>query len=395
MYLHPSELRAANTRRLFRLLLAKGECSRARLARLSGLSAVTAGKVVDELITLGLVEEDAAQASLAGSASQRATMGRPPRIVRLSSRLMLPAVHIRVQETLIESLPLSLAEDRPRLSIPTPTTAAAFWKAMAAARRSLESPKGKSHPCLLVGVPGVLDPVEGRVLYSPNLRWTQTPGFLGRVAREWDAPLCAVQEVQALALGHQACGDAPDSFILVEFGDGVGGAVITGGHLFHGPLPLCGEIGHSEVFGNRRRCSCGAVGCLETIASRRGLLSSFRTAKQRPGATWADVEQHVFRHGVERWLASSIEAAAGVIAGAVNILGIQDVVLTGDLPSLHPDVLSMIGDRVQSRALIGRFGKLQCVTAPRRSSHGLLAAAADRVLLPAGALSGPHVTEAV
>jgi predicted NBD/HSP70 family sugar kinase len=383
MYLHPSELRVANTRRLFRLLLSRGGGSRAELARVSGLSAVTAGKVVDELIGMGLAEERA-DTRVEGVA--KPAMGRPPRTVSLRRSAAVPVVELGVRESAIAML--SLAEDGPvrRRAFRTPPSASKFCSIARGLLPEFAGAAGGaiSGP-LVVSVPGVLDGAADRVLFSPNLRWSEDAGFLPRLANLWRRPLCAVQEIQALALGHRATPDAPDSFVLVDFGDGVGGAVVSGGELLHGPAPLCGELGHTGVYRNRRRCGCGSVGCLETLVSRRGLLRSLRDAAGPERATWQHLQDRVARKGVERWLAPSIDAAAGIIAGAINILGIQDVVLTGDLPALHPDVPARLQSRIEAHALIGRFGKLRCHAAPRRRDRGLILAAAERVLLPASA----------
>jgi predicted NBD/HSP70 family sugar kinase len=239
---------------------------------------------------------------------------------------------------------------------------------------------------VLVSVPGVLSADAEEILFSPNLRWTNGRELLASIGRIFGTRTCAVQEIQALALGHVALGGGPDSFVLVDFGDGVGGAVVSAGQLLHGPQPLCGELGHTGVFGNRRRCGCGAVGCLETLVSRGGILQSYRTRRRRPDAPWTECARHVASHGVEPWLAPSIDAAATVIAGALNLVGSADLVLTGELPALHPEVLVAFERRVQEHALVGRFARLTCHLAARRRILGLVAAAADRVLLPEPAM---------
>jgi N-acetylglucosamine repressor len=377
MYRHPSHLRIANVRRTFRLLLARGPVSRADVARAVGLSGVTAGKVADEMIEAGLLEEiDAPPSSVPA-------MGRPPRLVSLSRRLRLPVVELGVRECVVRSLTLADAADREAghatvERFATPRTAQAFFAELAKARRRLPS---AAAPAVLVSVPGVLGAASDEVLFSPNLRWTHGREVLERIGRTFDAPTCAVQEISALALGELAHSEGSDSFLLVDFGDGVGGAVVLADRLLQGPQPLCGEIGHTGLVGHRRRCGCGAVGCLETLVSRGGLLASYRTRRRAPKATWDDCVRHVRERGIEPWLASSIDAAATVIAGALNLIGVSELVVTGDLPALHPDVTALLDERVRAHALIGRFGRLVCRTAPRRRVFGLVTAAADRVLL--------------
>lgn len=373
MYAHPSELRAANRRRVFRLLLAQGARSRAELARETGLSAMTAGNVVDDLIAGGLVRECDPAAPVA-----RPGMGRPPRQVALAPERELPVIELGVRQTVVSAQPLACDRVPRTVAFATPRTAPALLKGIARARASMTIRPGG---CVIISVPGVLDSASGTVLCSPNLRLIEQPGLLSSIGLAWGGTVCAVQEIQALALGHQAAGHAPDSFVLVDFGDGVGGAVVAAGRLFQGAMPMSGELGHTGVHGNARRCACGAVGCVETLVSRSGLVRTFRDRSRTKRATWATLARHVAKRGIEPWLADAIDAAAVVIAGAINLVGAQDVILTGDLPDLHADVGLAFERRVRLHSLIGRFGRLSCLVAPRRRGLGLIAAAADRILL--------------
>ena len=54
---------------------------------------------------------------------------------------------------------------------------------------------------------------------------------------------------------------------MVDIADGVGGALMLGGRIYQGALPMSGEIGHTPIPGNNRLCGCGGRGCLETLAS--------------------------------------------------------------------------------------------------------------------------------
>jgi predicted NBD/HSP70 family sugar kinase len=384
MYVHPSDLRLANTRRVYRALLAAARSSRADLARRTGLSAVTTGKVVDQLIDAGLLEEVEADHSEAGRNgtgwSQPPIMGRPPRVVTLSTKLRFIAVELGARECTVGAISLS-GEFMPgsRQVIASPKKAETFIENVKAVK-NLISPEQPL--AVLVSVPGVLDEREKRVLFSPNLRWTESVELLPALGAIWGAPVVAVQEVQALALGHQAAGNAPESFLMIEFTDGVGGAVVTRGRLLESPFPLSGEIGHIRVPTVNRKCGCGNEGCLETLAGRPGLLDAYRTFIKKPKATWVDLSDHVRAKGVEPWLKEIIEATGIVVAGAVNLLGLREVVTVGELTDMHADVIKLIEDSVRRHALCSRFTTVNCTAAPRRRILGLVAAATDRVLLP-------------
>jgi len=382
MYARPSQLRAANSRRVFRLLLSRGALSRAELARATGLSAMTAGNVVDDLMGQGLLEECGPSAEVGA----RSSMGRPPRNVRLSSSRELSIVELGVRQTAVIAQPLACDRTARRVEFRTPSTAAALLDEIGRARQALHLQRTTF---VTISVPGVLEPETDTVLCSPNLRLIEEPRLLRRISELWSGRICAVQEIQALALGHQAAGNSPESFVLVDFGDGVGGAVVAGGQLFQSALPMSGELGHTGVSGNSRRCACGADGCLETLVSRRGLLKTFRLRTKRSRANWAALTGRVSEKGIEPWLAKAIDAAAVVIAGAINLVGTQDVVLMGDLPNLHPEVGPVFEQLIRKHSLIGRFARLTCVVAPRRRGLGLVAAAIDRVLLAEPDVASP------
>ncbi len=384
MYVHPSHLRLANRRRLCALLLAEGPSTRADLARRLGLSVVTAGKVTDELSAEGLVEETDEAASTASS-DPAPPLGRPARRLRLARGPRYVAVEIGVGDTSVAAMSLDGTVAAVRV-FRTPTGTAAFLAAYRRALAALARETGAPPPsAVLVSVPGVVDEDAARILFSPNLHWTEGDALLPALGRAAAAPVVAVQEVRALALGLVASGDAPDAFLLLEFGDGVGGAVVVGDAAVGGGgrIPLIGEIGHTRVPDHARRCGCGGTGCLETLANRAGLLRSGRAALRRPRLDWDGLCARVRERGLEPWLAAAIDAVALVAAGAVNLLGIRDVVVMGDLPALHPDVVPALAERLRRHALPARFGALGCRAAPRRRLLGLAAAAMDRLVLPA------------
>jgi predicted NBD/HSP70 family sugar kinase len=377
MYVHPSDLRLANTRRVYRSLLAAGSSSRAQLARRTGLSAVTTGKVIDQLIGIGLVEEFEQDAT---QTPGMPIMGRPPRQVCLSRKLSFVAIELGAKESTVASLSLSgVVNPSTTLTAASPKKAAQLIEEIRAHRETVSPPPPLA---VLVSVPGVLDDRANRVLFSPNLHWTEGTELLSGLGALWNVPVVAVQEVQALALGHQASGDVPDSFLLIEFSDGVGGAVVTNGRLLESPFPLSGEIGHTGVPGNSRICGCGGEGCLETLCNRPGLLQSYRDSFKKPRATWNELVTHVQSHGVESWLRDAIDAAALIIGGAVNLLGLREVVAIGELPNMHPDIMKMMEVGVRKHALCARFAQVNCRAAPKRRLMGLVVAATDRVLLP-------------
>ena len=168
----------------------------------------------------------------------------------------------------------------------------------------------------------------------------------------------------------------------MDFGEGVGGAIIVEGKPLANPLPICGEIGHTPVPGNVRRCGCGVVGCMETLISLRGLLESFSAATSRRNGTWLELVEYISEHGITPWLARALDAAAAAIAGALNVVGLRRIVITGSLTELPTSVQAHLSRTVQNGSMWAKFGKVECMAALRRRTAGLVAIGIDRMVVP-------------
>ncbi|HEX2971459.1 MAG TPA: ROK family protein [Tepidisphaeraceae bacterium] len=374
-----THLRRINQRRMISALLGLRMASRADLAKATGLSQPTACNIADELLAARLLEEvDSTDPDNSPPGERR--MGRPGQLLRLDRTTpRFLAIQLGVEHTRLSRVPVAAQEeDAWAVEIPTARTAEQWAADVNKASRRLRS---QPLDAVLLSVPGVVDERAGRVLLCPNLHWAEAVNLHDLAGQLWKAPVCVVQEIRALALGHQAIASPDHDFLLVDFGEGVGAAAVVGGRLYQSPVPLSGELGHTPVLGNRRQCGCGSVGCIETLVSRRGVLESF-AAETRLPRSWGAMADFIGKHGIQPWLASTLDAAAATIAGAANVLGVQRVVITGSLNELPEAVIAYLSAAVLRGAMWSRFGQVLCQSAPRRRTAGLVSAAINRVLLP-------------
>jgi predicted NBD/HSP70 family sugar kinase len=68
---------------------------------------------------------------------------------------------------------------------------------------------------------------------------------------------------------------ASDYFIVVNMGLGLGAGIVVDGNVLLGHGGIVGEIGHIPLGNNSNRCSCGNLGCTETMLSASGIRSEF------------------------------------------------------------------------------------------------------------------------
>ncbi len=139
-----------------------------------------------------------------------------------------------------------------------------------------------------VGIPGPVDVSRGLVLKAPSLGWENMP-FLSllqkqipeipedRIFVDNDANL----SVMAVYLfgSHKHDGD----LLYVHMSTGIGGGLILDHRLYHGQRGFAGEWGHMTVVPNGQKCSCGSVGCAETLFSLNAIQSAIETGTgERP-----------------------------------------------------------------------------------------------------------------
>ncbi|HEX4262792.1 MAG TPA: ROK family protein [Verrucomicrobiae bacterium] len=378
MVIIPSKMGRHNKRALLDRLLRLGTASRAGLAKSLGLSQPTVGKITNELIELGVFEEvdEAAQ-----NGSEHVRMGRPGRMLRLTqTKSRFLGMQLGLAETYLTPLPLSVSgENEWLVRFRTPETPREWSQALREAAAQMPQ---KSFWGILVSVPGLVDERKAKILYSPNLRWTAGTAFSAAIRKVWSDPVILIQEERILALGHHSAHPGGEDFLLVDFGEGVGSAVLISGKLYAHPLPISGELGHTPVMGNQRKCGCGSIGCLETLASIRALLESFAAAHPKSRKTWAAFSESVAARGVEPWLAKTLDAMGAGIAGALNVLGLRRVVITGTVTELPSAVFSYLTEAINKGTLWARFGELKIEKAPRHRKAGLVAAGIDRLIVP-------------
>jgi glucokinase len=119
-----------------------------------------------------------------------------------------------------------------------------------------------------VGAPGPLDTRSGIVLLTPNLGWVNLP-LRKIIHQRLGLPAALDNDANCAVLGEWWMGAArgTKTAIGITIGTGIGGGIIIDGKLFHGASDCAGEIGHTTIDTEGRRCKCGNYGCLEAYAS--------------------------------------------------------------------------------------------------------------------------------
>lgn len=126
-----------------------------------------------------------------------------------------------------------------------------------------------------IAAPGSVDPVNGVVRYSNNIKMSNYPIVDELKKRIPIAKAYLENDANAAALGEAKAGAGKgySDLVMITLGTGVGGGIVIGGKLYSG-FNYCGaELGHTVIEFGGRPCTCGRLGCFEAYSSATGLIN--------------------------------------------------------------------------------------------------------------------------
>lgn len=332
-------IHSSNTRLLLSAICSAGELSRARAAEVTGLNIMTVGRIAEELIGRGILQER----------EKEGGVGRPPKLLSLAEDRLLCAGMFLDRD----ALQLGLVDPRGRIhahtSVPPPEGAfvperITPWMA----DRLAQFLKEHEALCPLgtVGIvtPGILDVREGDIVFAANLHWDHVP--LLPVLRERLPGYGFVFEndVKAAALAEYQFGglDGCRNLVVLSIGSGIGAAAIVDGELYRGRDNMAGEIGHITINPAGKVCVCGKVGCLQTYLTPGALLTEARTL--HPDITLPEMFT-LFQKG-DPFVTALLHQVTEYISIAINLLANtyapEVVLLRGDLLRQGPVIRQLV-----------------------------------------------------
>ncbi len=336
-----------NTRLVLRTLFEQPDLSRADIARTTRLTRPTVSAIVAELMAAGLVMETGVGPSAGG---------KPPIMLDIDD-----------EAHYIISIDLGSKDFRVAL-------VSLRGKILRQIERFSDGRQGEEALALVfamvdelltacdtpiigmgIGTPGVTDPHAGVIHSAVNLGWEELP-IRERFATRYDLPVHIANDSHAAALAEYTFGGdrQGDNLILVKVSQGIGAGIILGGRPFYGDGFGAGEVGHLVVDARGERCTCGNVGCLETVASTRSVVRRARViADSQPRSMlssrssskvieWDDVTR-AFRAGDDetKELVAETGRYLGVaLASLIASLNVHQIVVSGRITELGAPLLA-------------------------------------------------------
>ena len=209
------------------------------------------------------------------------------------------------------------------------------------------------------------------------------PNYIGSpikaaLEKDFGLPVTVANDANCMTLGEVWVGAAQGytDVIGVTLGTGVGGGILTGGHLLEGARGLGGELGHYRTHAlDGVDCTCGAKGCWERYAATTALVR----AAQEKDPDWKD-GRAIFaaaEAGSETVLALldhwTDEIAQG-LAGMVHIFNPQLILIGGGVSAQQKLLIEPIAAKVKASVMPAFAEGLEVRAAQLHNDAGMVGA---------------------
>lgn len=330
--------------------------SRTELARRFSLSKSTITRLINSLISEGMIVE--IQPYVTKRIGRRAIMlGLNP-----DYRNVI-AIKVGVTHSTIARVDFSM-KIRSVKSFVTPKNPNEFIdKVVQYTKELFPDGLGKTH-AMGIGIPGIVDNTFKNVVVAPNINWRNLP--LGdmiteRFRREFsvDIPVKMDNEANMAVVAEGMLGERIElsdaNIVYIFIGEGVGTGLILEGKLYRGKANTAGEFGHMTVSRSGIKCKCGNLGCWERYAS----LGSDNAKK-----AGFDLEKEFAEIQDEKVLDSYIEDISIGIINIINGLNPDVIILGGpliknDTKEIWENIRQKLVDIVRRKSITEDAGKVK------------------------------------
>lgn len=231
----PRHTREHNRSLVVRVLYHHGPMSRAEIARTTGLAKVTISDLIAQLMEAGYVEELGLQ-EVTGP-------GKPAILVDLARKSQLVLAIDLSDYHVFRGALLDLdAEVVHRINLDRDGKSGE--EAVGLLCSLIGQLVGEADRPILgigIGTPGIVN-TEGTVVLAQNLDWKDVP-LQTLISEQFNIPVVVDNDANLAAMGEHLHGEAPDDFVLITIGHGIGAGIMLGGSLVRGTNDSSGEVG--------------------------------------------------------------------------------------------------------------------------------------------------------
>lgn len=219
-----------------------------------------------------------------------------------------------------------------------------------------------------VSIPGLINKQNGGVAYSANIPETSSLNIAEAIGSATGIPVLLENDANAAAFAEYrlGAGIGASSLFYATIGDGVGGAFILDGKLWHGAAGYAGEFGYIAIDDEGTR--------LEEVASTANIIRRTRSRFHRDStSSLGKLPEDKFGiRDIIRAVDDGDEFArlmlertgtyvGTAIANVINLLNIETIVVGGDITEAGEFVIEAVTTRARELSFSRAFEKTRIV----------------------------------
>ncbi len=265
---HIDHIKQVNAGRVYKLIDQKGPISRIDLSKQSELAPASITKITRELIDAHLIHETTVQEAISRGRPavglQTNNEGWQFLAMRLGRGYLTLALHELGGDVLIDTKIEIHEIDQDDVLQRLLFEIEEFFQTYADQLGRVTS--------IAITLPGLVNSDKGIVLQMPHYNVNNLA--LGpEIYKATGLPVFIANDTRAWALAEKLFGHSQDvdNSILISIHHGLGAGIILDGRVLQGRNGNIGELGHIQIDRNGKRCHCGNIGCLETVASSQAI----------------------------------------------------------------------------------------------------------------------------
>lgn len=275
-------LRENNEQLVLATLIEEKSISRAQISKMTGLNKASVSDIANKLIDNQFIHE-------VGSGESTTSGGRKPILLQLNKFAGL-TLTIDLGYDYVSYLVTYLNGEvlkKETLSIQVDKSSCLeliqhiYQEQRAAAE---ESPYGITS--LSIAVHGIVS--DNRIVFTPYYDLDELDLY-GTLSEKLSIPIYIENEANLSALAEKTFSTTVSNLVSISVHSGVGAGIIVNNELYHGRDGRSGEIGHTILYPNGKKCPCGNHGCLEQYSSQKAILAAFQEAKKDDQLTLYDL----------------------------------------------------------------------------------------------------------
>lgn len=321
------------------------ESSRIELARLTTLNKATISSIINELVEKEIVIETDKNIKTSGRSAKVVALNKNAGRI-ISIELLTDSLY-GVVTNLYGQILFEL-----RKEVPDPEFNPYLTILLQAIDELRANTKDSTYGVIGIGIGvyGILSK-QKRIKFATFTSWKDID--LKQIIEDYTGIETYVEnEANISALGEHVISPQTDNLVSLNIGIGVGMGIIIDNRLYTGENGYAGEIGHTIVVPNGRKCVCGNYGCLEKYISNPAIVESYYelSGEKIDIDQFIELYKHKDAHACKIYQ-QFIDYVALIINNISLALNPKTIVINSQIIENIPESVSLIKNKLRSQIM--------------------------------------------